>query len=116
MQPQEQPPAEEEEPAQQDAPEDKEEGGEADDEAEEQEEAKPEIVVRVEALLTCQATRVCSWLMIGACGAQVQTSPYDPRFPSTNQARNCYTRYNEFYRWLPFLAVPALRESMERVP
>jgi hypothetical protein len=51
-----------------------------------------------------------------ACGAQVRTSPYDPRFPSTNQARNCYTRYNEFYRWPPFLAVPPtsrpLSESM----
>ncbi|EIE19535.1 cytochrome c oxidase subunit H [Coccomyxa subellipsoidea C-169] len=28
----------------------------------------------------------------------VRTAPYDPRFPSTNQARNCYTRYNEFYK------------------
>jgi hypothetical protein len=27
--------------------------------------------------------------------------PYDPRFPATNQARNCYTRYNEFYKWEP---------------
>ena len=24
--------------------------------------------------------------------------PYDPRFPATNQARNCYTRYNEYYK------------------
>ena len=30
--------------------------------------------------------------------AQIGTSPYDPRFPSTNQARNCYTRYNEYFR------------------
>jgi cytochrome c oxidase subunit 6b len=29
---------------------------------------------------------------------QVKSSPYDPRFPTTNQARQCYTRYNEFYR------------------
>jgi cytochrome c oxidase subunit 6b len=29
---------------------------------------------------------------------QVKTVPYDPRFPATNQARNCYTRYNEFYK------------------
>ncbi|KAK9827724.1 hypothetical protein WJX81_005556 [Elliptochloris bilobata] len=28
----------------------------------------------------------------------VATAPHDPRFPSTNQARHCYTRYNEFYR------------------
>ncbi|GMH32526.1 hypothetical protein BSKO_00360 [Bryopsis sp. KO-2023] len=26
------------------------------------------------------------------------TAPTDRRFPSTNQARNCYTRYNEFYK------------------
>lgn len=24
--------------------------------------------------------------------------PYDPRFPGNNQARNCYTRYNEYYK------------------
>ena len=29
---------------------------------------------------------------------QIRTSPYDARFPGTNQARNCYTRYNEYYR------------------
>jgi len=29
---------------------------------------------------------------------QVKSVPFDPRFPTTNQARNCYTRYNEFYR------------------
>ena len=28
----------------------------------------------------------------------IQTAPHDPRFPSTNQARHCYTRFNEFYR------------------
>lgn len=32
------------------------------------------------------------------CPTQVKTAPYDPRFPATNQARNCYTRYNEFYK------------------
>ena len=26
------------------------------------------------------------------------TVPYDPRFPGNNQARNCYTRYNEYYK------------------
>ena len=31
----------------------------------------------------------------------VATAPHDPRFPSTNQARHCYTRYNEFYRRRP---------------
>jgi len=46
------------------------EGG--DGEPEEEEEAKPEI--------------------------SIQTSPYDARFPGTNQARNCYTRYNEYFR------------------
>ena len=29
---------------------------------------------------------------------QISTVPYDPRFPATNQARNCYTRYNEYYK------------------
>ena len=50
------------------------EAGEAEDaeEAEEDEEPKFEVVVA--------------------------TAPHDPRFPSTNQARHCYTRYNEFYR------------------
>ena len=32
----------------------------------------------------------------------VATAPHDPRFPSTNQARHCYTRYNEFYRHFPY--------------
>ena len=35
---------------------------------------------------------------------QVRTAPYDARFPSMNQARNCYTRYNEFYRCAPPVA------------
>ena len=30
----------------------------------------------------------------------VATAPHDPRFPSTNQARHCYTRFNEYYRCL----------------
>lgn len=34
---------------------------------------------------------------------QVKTVPYDPRFPATNQARNCYTRYNEYYKCAPSL-------------
>jgi cytochrome c oxidase subunit 6b len=28
----------------------------------------------------------------------IKTTPVDIRFPSTNQARACYTRYNEFYK------------------
>eukprot|EP01024_Parvocaulis_polyphysoides_P002290 TRINITY_DN107257_c0_g1_i4.p2 TRINITY_DN107257_c0_g1~~TRINITY_DN107257_c0_g1_i4.p2 ORF type:complete len:170 (+),score=35.01 TRINITY_DN107257_c0_g1_i4:98-607(+) len=28
------------------------------------------------------------------------TAPYDPRFPSTNQARHCYVRYCEWYKCL----------------
>ena len=36
----------------------------------------------------------------------VATAPHDPRFPSTNQARHCYTRYNEFYRRHPAPAAP----------
>merc|ERR1719277_1939164 len=26
------------------------------------------------------------------------TAPYDQRFTTTNQARHCYTRYNEFHK------------------
>jgi cytochrome c oxidase subunit 6b len=29
---------------------------------------------------------------------EVVTAPYDPRFPSTNQARHCFVRYNEYYK------------------
>lgn len=42
------------------------------DEEEEEEEPKPEV--------------------------KVQTTPYDPRFVTTNQARHCYTRYQEYHR------------------
>lgn len=28
----------------------------------------------------------------------VQTAPYDRRFVTTNQARHCYTRYQEYHR------------------
>ncbi|KAH9413766.1 Cytochrome c oxidase subunit 6B1 [Dermatophagoides pteronyssinus] len=27
-----------------------------------------------------------------------QTVPYDPRFPNTNQTRNCYQNYLDFFR------------------
>jgi len=30
--------------------------------------------------------------------ADLKTAAIDLRFPSTNQARHCYTRYNEFYK------------------
>ena len=43
-------------------------------EEEEEEEEEPEIEVKLE------------------------TAPHDPRFPTTNQARHCYTRYNEFHK------------------
>ena len=29
---------------------------------------------------------------------QIETAPFDPRFVTTNQAKHCYTRYNEFYK------------------
>jgi cytochrome c oxidase subunit 6b len=38
---------------------------------------------------------------------QVKTSPFDPRFPTTNQAKNCYTRYNEFHKCVPLAATRA---------
>lgn len=28
----------------------------------------------------------------------IKTASLDMRFPSTNQARSCYTRYNEYYK------------------
>ena len=37
------------------------------------------------------ACQLCAWM-------QVETVPYDFRFPGVNQARNCYTRYNEYYK------------------
>merc|ERR1712010_262020 len=43
-------------------------------EAEEEEEAEPEIEIKL------------------------GTAPYDQRFTTTNQARHCYTRYNEFHK------------------
>ena len=30
--------------------------------------------------------------------AQIKTAPFDPRFPTTNQAKSCFTRYNEFHK------------------
>ena len=29
---------------------------------------------------------------------KVQTTPHDPRFVTTNQARHCYTRYQEYHK------------------
>jgi len=29
---------------------------------------------------------------------ELKTTPFDPRFPQTNQAKHCYTRYNEFHK------------------
>eukprot|EP00884_Botryococcus_braunii_P023131 jgi/Botrbrau1/9501/Bobra.0252s0116.1 len=34
----------------------------------------------------------------GVVDITLETEKYDPRFPNTNQARHCYTRYNEFYK------------------
>ncbi|KAE8885119.1 hypothetical protein PF005_g16364 [Phytophthora fragariae] len=28
--------------------------------------------------------------------AKLKTTPLDPRFPNTNQAQHCWTRYNEY--------------------
>ena len=42
----------------------------------------------------------CSWTdEAHACAnEQLKTTPFDPRFPQTNQAKHCYTRYNEFHK------------------
>ena len=29
-------------------------------------------------------------------GVKLETTPVDPRFPNTNQAQHCWTRYNEW--------------------
>jgi cytochrome c oxidase subunit 6b len=29
---------------------------------------------------------------------QIDTAPIDPRFPATNQARNCFVKYNEAHK------------------
>eukprot|EP00227_Mantoniella_beaufortii_P021976 CAMPEP_0197575106 /NCGR_PEP_ID=MMETSP1326-20131121/619_1 /TAXON_ID=1155430 /ORGANISM="Genus nov. species nov., Strain RCC2288" /LENGTH=148 /DNA_ID=CAMNT_0043137813 /DNA_START=35 /DNA_END=481 /DNA_ORIENTATION=- len=29
---------------------------------------------------------------------KLETTPFDPRFPQQNQAKHCYTRYNEFHK------------------
>mmetsp|Transcript_50143 Transcript_50143/g.95785 ORF Transcript_50143/g.95785 Transcript_50143/m.95785 type:complete len:91 (+) Transcript_50143:78-350(+) len=29
---------------------------------------------------------------------KIETAPFDPRFVTTNQAKHCYTRYNEFHK------------------
>jgi cytochrome c oxidase subunit 6b len=48
-------------------------------------------------------TRVCSHTP-RLCFAQplqrfqVKTAPFDPRFPSINQAKTCFTRYNEYHK------------------
>ncbi|KAF6265356.1 cytochrome c oxidase, subunit VIb [Scenedesmus sp. NREL 46B-D3] len=34
----------------------------------------------------------------GAIVPEVVTAPYDPRFPTTNQNRHCFIRYNEYYK------------------
>ena len=28
----------------------------------------------------------------------IRTTPFDPRFPQQNQAKHCYTRYNEYHK------------------
>jgi hypothetical protein len=33
----------------------------------------------------------------------VKTAPMDYRFPTTNQAKHCYTRYNEFHKYVLML-------------
>ena len=44
-----------------------------------------------ETLTNCAFVFFCFYM-------QVKTTPFDPRFPQTNQAKHCYTRYNEFHK------------------
>mgnify|MGYP001992126509 FL=1 len=49
---------------------------------------------------TRDARARCSWTdEAHACAnEQLKTTPFDARFPQTNQAKHCYTRYNEFHK------------------
>ena len=71
------------------------------------EEEKKEIAVRPHAAIIrplvltlshfCEPVLLCRTLT----HPQVKTAPYDHRFPTTNQARYCFTRYNEFHKCVP---------------
>mmetsp|Transcript_31512 Transcript_31512/g.73754 ORF Transcript_31512/g.73754 Transcript_31512/m.73754 type:complete len:99 (+) Transcript_31512:237-533(+) len=39
----------------------------------------------------------------------LKTPPNDPRYPECNQAKNCYTKYNEFFRCEKFLGHGAVK-------
>ena len=45
-----------------------------------------------------------------------ETAPTDKRFPTTNQAKHCYTRYNEFYKCDACPLTETACASCSRVP
>ena len=49
---------------------------------------------------------------------QIETAPFDPRFPQTNQAKHCYTRYNEFHKcvYRPSRSQPRTQSSQQSSP
>ena len=46
---------------------------------------------------------------------ELKTAPYDHRFPSQNQARHCFTAYNEHARCLGQAAAAGLDPASEEV-
>eukprot|EP00238_Polyblepharides_amylifera_P007773 CAMPEP_0196599482 /NCGR_PEP_ID=MMETSP1081-20130531/94877_1 /TAXON_ID=36882 /ORGANISM="Pyramimonas amylifera, Strain CCMP720" /LENGTH=77 /DNA_ID=CAMNT_0041925255 /DNA_START=808 /DNA_END=1041 /DNA_ORIENTATION=- len=36
--------------------------------------------------------------MVSSDEIKVETAPFDPRFVTTNQAKHCYTRFNEYHK------------------
>ena len=69
-------------------------------------------VIEARACGCCAARR--SGLTVRA--PQVKTSPFDARFPTVNQAKNCYTRYNEFHKCAPAAGATVPRAEGIRPP
>lgn len=50
---------------------------------------------------------LCLTFVLPRLHVQIETAPFDPRFPQTNQAKHCYTRYNEFHKCVPLPRGPS---------
>ncbi len=50
---------------------------------------------------------LCLTFVLPRLHVQIETAPFDPRFPQTNQAKHCYTRYNEFHKCVPLPPGPS---------
>ena len=54
-----------------------------------------------------KGTLPCLTFVLPRLHVQIETAPFDPRFPQTNQAKHCYTRYNEFHKCVPLPRGPS---------